>query len=362
MDESTITDFLIDRGELGNTRVSARPVPELAEGEILLELERFGFSANNITYATLGDAMGYWRFFPAEDGWGSVPVWGHAIVRDSCCVGVEVGYRYFGYYPLSTHLVAQPIKTTPAGFVDGAPHRVELPPVYQRYVRVADGDTADTAAEDQQALWRPLFVTSFGAADFIGESDVYGASMAVLTSASSKTAMGIAYCLKQLDAEIEIVGLTSSANLDFCKQIGYYDRVVTYDELDQIGKEPQVLVDLAGNESILAGVAERAGDQLLRTVIVGATHWQDRERNLTDLAPGSEFFFLPTWIEKRRADWGPTAFFERSDDAWKDFAPTTESWMQIEEHHGVDEIAAVYEAVLDGKNRPEVGFVLQFAT
>jgi hypothetical protein len=356
----TITDILVDRDDLAKTRTATRDEPELADGEILLELERFGFSANNITYATLGDAMGYWRFFPAEDGWGSVPVWGHAIVRESRSDGIEIGARYFGYYPLSTHLVAQPIKATPAGFVDGAPHRAELPPVYQRYIRVANADGADTAAEDQQALWRPLFVTSYGAADFLTENKAFSASTVVLTSASSKTAMGIAFCLKSLEAGVEIVGVTSGTNLEFTKALGYYDRVVTYDHLADIGKEPQVLVDLAGNESILTEIAELAGDQLRQTVLVGATHWEERERDLNELLPGTEFFFLPSWIEKRRADWGPVEFFERSEAAWAEFAPTVNSWMRIEEHDGVEEIDAVYKDVLAGKNRPDVGFVVQF--
>jgi hypothetical protein len=34
--------------------------------------------------------------------------------------------------------------------------------------------------------------------------------------------------------------------------------------------------------------------------------------------------------------------------------------MRIEEHDGVEEIDAVYKDVLAGKNRPDVGFVVQF--
>jgi len=46
----------------------------LAEGELLLEIDKFGFSANNVTYAAAGDQLGYWQFFPASDNaegnWG----------------------------------------------------------------------------------------------------------------------------------------------------------------------------------------------------------------------------------------------------------------------------------------------------
>jgi hypothetical protein len=360
MSVTTLIDILVDRNDISESRASTREIPELAEGEILLKLERFGFSANNVTYATLGDAMGYWRFFPAVDGWGSVPVWGHASVEASKSEAIEVGSRYFGYYPLSTHLVAQPTKVTPGGFVDGVAHRVDLPLVYQRYTRVEDAETADVGAEDQQALWRPLFVTSYGAADFLKESNAFDATTIALTSASSKTAMGIAFCLKHLGVDAEIVGLTSPTNLEFTTQTGYYDQVLTYDQLNEIGSEALVLVDLAGNESILTGIAEATGDALLRTIIVGGTHWEDRERSLTESPPGTELFFLPTWIEKRRADWGPTKFLENSDEAWEEFTPTTDSWLRISEHHGTEEIEAVYANVLSGKSRPDIGFILAF--
>ncbi|MBC7103757.1 MAG: DUF2855 family protein [Parvibaculum sp.] len=43
---------------------------------MLVEIEKFALSANNITYAVAGDMLNYWSFFPAEEGWGKIPVWG----------------------------------------------------------------------------------------------------------------------------------------------------------------------------------------------------------------------------------------------------------------------------------------------
>lgn len=359
--EENITEILTNRSDLADTRIVEREKPQLEEGEILFEVQRFGFSANNITYATLGDDMGYWRFFPTEAGWGIVPVWGRAIVRESRCPEVTEGSRYFGYYPLASHLVARPIKVSESGFMDGTPHRADLPPVYQRYTRVADAEQADTALEDQDALWRPLFVTSFGAADFLVDNEDFGAATLVLTSASSKTALGIAFCMKRLDPGVEVIGLTSPGNVEFCERVGYYDRALSYDSLSDLGNGPIVLVDLAGVDTLLDRISEHATDNLLKTVSLGATHWQDRTRSLAESRPGSELFFLPTWIIKRREDWGPSEFFERSDAAWADFAPTTDSWMTIEERVGAEAISEVYASMLAGKSRPEVGFALSFS-
>ena len=37
---------------------------ELASGEVLLRVDRMALTANNISYASAGDTLGYWRFFP----------------------------------------------------------------------------------------------------------------------------------------------------------------------------------------------------------------------------------------------------------------------------------------------------------
>lgn len=121
-----------------------------------------------------------------------------------------------------------------------------------------------------------------------------------------------------------------------------------------------LVIDFAGNDANLDAIADFAGENLKRTVIVGVTHWQGRESSLTEMAPGREFFFLPSWIEKRRLDWGAREFFERSEKAWESFAPTVNDWLEIEEHIGLDAIDAAYQSVLSGKSRPDVGHILQF--
>ena len=73
-----MSDFLVKLGDLRECRVAASELPELEPGQALLRVETFGLTANNITYAVLGEMMSYWDFFPAEDGWGRVPMWGFA--------------------------------------------------------------------------------------------------------------------------------------------------------------------------------------------------------------------------------------------------------------------------------------------
>ena len=62
---STMLDLEVDRNDLHRMRAVETPAAPLEPGEARLAIDRFGLTANNITYAVFGDAMGYWQFFPA---------------------------------------------------------------------------------------------------------------------------------------------------------------------------------------------------------------------------------------------------------------------------------------------------------
>jgi len=79
-------------------RTTALAVPQPAEGQVALVVEKFALSANNVTYARLGDSFGYWKFYPAEPGWGVVPVWGVARAEASMTSVVPVGTRISGFF------------------------------------------------------------------------------------------------------------------------------------------------------------------------------------------------------------------------------------------------------------------------
>jgi uncharacterized protein DUF2855 len=352
-------DFLVDRSDLRRTSVASAQLPdgsELLAGEVLLEIEKYGFSANNVTYATLGETMGYWRFFPASDGWGRVPVWGYARVAASAHDELAPGERVFGYLPMSTHVVLLADRVGAEGFVDAARRRADLPAAYQRYTRLGP---SGWSSEDQQALWRPLFMTSFGAADFLADRELFGAERVVISSASSKTAMGSAFLLGSQLEGIDVVGLTSPGKVEFTEGTGYYASVHAYDDLEQLPADaPLVFVDFAGNDRLVADLHRHAADQLKQTVVVGATHWEERDQGGPLDGGDSDFFFLPPWMDKRRGEWGPGEFARRYDEAWETFLPTVERWMRVEHHSGPAAVEAVYRGMLEGKVDPSVGHML----
>lgn len=175
-------DFLVDRQDLRRSRVLNLAVPPTpAEGEVLLGVESFALTANNVTYGLIGDQAGYWRFFPAPAPFGRIPAWGYARVVQSTASGVPEGTRLFGYWPMSTHLTAR-LEKRGAGFAEISPHRSGLPGIYNSYQSVGEPSEGD----DWRSLLQPLFLTSFLLDDYLTEAR---AATLVLSSASSKTAL-----------------------------------------------------------------------------------------------------------------------------------------------------------------------------
>ncbi len=68
-----MSDFLVKRNALRESRIAESDVPALELGEAVLRVDSFGLTANNITYAAFGELMSYWDFFPAPAGLGSRP-------------------------------------------------------------------------------------------------------------------------------------------------------------------------------------------------------------------------------------------------------------------------------------------------
>jgi Protein of unknown function (DUF2855) len=356
-------DFLVNRDDLRKCKLAPAASPseiELQPGEALLSISKFGFTANNVTYAAFGEAMRYWDFFPAPDGWGRIPVWGFATVERSEHDGLDEGERVYGYLPMSTHLVVQPDRVTDGGFVDASPHRAELPSAYQQYARTAGDPDYDSNHEDEQALLRPLFMTSLLIEDFLADNRLFGARAIVFASASSKTALGVAFLAsRNRPSECEVVGLTSPRNVAFCERVGYYDRVLAYDALESLPSDvPTTFVDMAGDGELLYAVHHHFGDALKHSCIVGATHWEQRETQHELPGPTPEFFFAPTQIKKRRQDWGPGGVEERFSEAWRAFLPSVGGWMKVVHGTGPSDVEAVYRETLEGKVDPEVGHIL----
>jgi hypothetical protein len=349
-------DFLVKRDDLHECRIAEAEAPELTGGQALLRIDSFGLTANNVTYGVFGDAMSYWDFFPAADGWGRVPVWGFAEVERSEAEGVAAGARVYGYLPPSSHLVITPSGAGDEGFVDGSPHRAALPSAYHRYL-VTDADPfyrADT--EEVQMLLRPLFFTSFLIDDQLADDGLTTRGPILVSSASSKTAIAAAYLLAQREG-VQVVGLTSPRNAEFVRGLGIYGQVATYDEIDSLERGPATFVDIAGDGDVRLAVHSHYGDALAHSMLVGVTHWQKLGGGEMP-GPAPVFFFAPDRVSKRSKDWGAAELGRRVADAWHPFCDWTAGWLDVIRGQGFEAVRSAYLEVLEGRVDPKTAHVL----
>lgn len=346
-------DMLVAKDDLRRTQVvpSDAATRELADGEALLEVESFALTANNVTYGALGDAFGYWKFFPAPDGWGRIPAWGFAKVVRSKAPDAPVGLRLFGYWPMSSHHIAK-LKATPTGVVDVSPHRAELPPTYNGYTP-AEPDELD----DHRSLLRPLFGTGWLIDDQLSEDA--SLQTLVISSASSKTAMSLAWCASRRG--VKVIGLTSAASVELLDGMGLYDEVLPYEAAPQLTTEgPTAYVDFAARADVTDAVHRALGERLARSVVVGLTHWEsvDRTAPPPSVGPAPVLFFAPDQIQKRLKEWGAAVFQQRYDEALRRFVADNR-WLKLRHHQGPDALQTVYADVLEGRARPDEGLILR---
>ena len=355
-----MTELLVRRDDLRDCRVAESDPPEPGAGQALLGVRTFGMTANNVTYAVFGEVMSYWDFFPAEEGWGSLPTWGFAEVERSEAEGVEVGTRVYGYLPASSHLLVTPASAGPSGFVDGAPHKAALPSAYHRYLATSDDAFYRADTEEIQMLLRPLFFTSFLIDDQLADEGLTARGPIVISSASSKTAIAAAHMLAQRDG-VELIGLTSPRSVEFVDGLGIYGSVVAYDRIDSLAREPATFVDIAGDGDVRRAVHTHYGDDLLHSMAVGVTHWEELGAGQGDgelPGPTPAFFFAPDRVDRRAEDWGRAGLESRVADAWHPFCEWIGSWLEPIRGQGFAAVRDAYLDVVEGEVEPRHAHVL----
>lgn len=363
--------LLINKENLSSISVETQSL-SLQDNEILLEIDSFGLSANNITYAVLGQSFGYWGFFPSSEPaqYGVLPVWGFANVAASNNPDVTVGKRVFGYLPFASHVVVQAKHVDSTGFFDAHSQRRSISPVYDHYVFCDTDAGYQLANESWQITYRPLFMTSFVLSNFVA-SQYANANNIFITSASSKTAYGTAMLLKQQLAgqACKIVGLSSSANIDFVNELGCYDEVINYDDIDAYmaklnslssntsEENKQLILDFAGNKSTLHALQKGLQTYQVSTQLIGATDVNGRNAN--DLNTSGEVFFAPSQVKLMQDEWGKATFFAKYQSAWEAFLSEIKPLIQEINVEGFEHMSNQYLSALQGNINPRQMLILR---
>lgn len=361
-----ISQIQVRKGKLSDAAIASYDAAPLAQGMIRLAIESFSVTANNITYAVVGDGFRYWDFFPVLAGGGAgdlgiVPVWGHAQVIASNHGDITVGERVYGYLPMASHLDVLPGKISASGFADMAPHRQPMSPIYNQYARLSADPEHDPACEGERMIFGPLFRTGFLIEYFLRAQNWFGARQLILTSASSKTAMGLASVARDNSPDIKRIGLTSPANVAFVEASGLYDQTFAYDAVAGVSAQQSVSVDFAGNAGLLGQIHKHLGDSLNYSCLVGATHIEVRSTLGGGTAmPGPKpvLFFAPDHAVALFRELGTEEATRQIAMAWRNFLAAAEGTIAITRLNGLDEARRVFLEMVAGRVDPAQGIVI----
>ena len=354
------TELWVNREDLRISRQVISTIPAIVEGQVLVAIDKFGLTANNVSYAVAGDSIGYWGYYPAEDGWGKIPVWGCASVIESSCAEVPVGDRLWGFFPMASHAVLQPGHVHADYFMDLADHRQGLPALYNQFRRTLAEPAFMQNLETERCLLFPLLCTSYLLYDYLIDNAFFGAQQVVIGSVSSKTGFGLAQMLhRDNTVSVSVIGLTSAKNQGFVSGLGCCDQIVLYGDEQLIDASlPTAYVDMSGDAELTIALHSHLGENMVESAMVGASHWENRGP-VGDL-PGARptFFFAPGQIDKRNKEWGPGVAMDKAMVASAEVAARVKGNLQVEWIQGAEALSQVWIQLLDNKIPPSKGLMV----
>ncbi len=355
--------FQVEKAVLSNHRIVENNDIELQDDEIKVRIDKFAFTANNITYGVMGEQLSYWEFFPAfadEDQWGVLPVWGFAKIIESNLPALPVDDRLFGYFAPATEVILRPQNISEERFHDGSTHRLHLPPAYNIYRRVYSEHKYKRTFDNERMLLYPLHLTSFCLWDYLQDNNWFDAEQVIVLSASSKTSVGLGYALHIDENSKPSIGLTSERNLKYVRGLWYFDESLSYDELESVDATiPSVIVDMSGNQVVMSRLHQHLGNNMKRCLNVGITHWEE-ERTSTGIdTDNSEVFFAPGHIQKRLKEWGLEEFEKQSTAFIQQSIKESANWLQVNYLNGLQGLSDVYQDICAGNIHAKQGLVIK---
>jgi Protein of unknown function (DUF2855) len=115
---------------------------------------------------------------------------------------------------------------------------------------------------------------------------------------------------------------------------------------------------MSGNAAVRAAIHGHLQNDLRYSGQVGWTHWDQGQaaEPLPGVAP--TIFSSLEHIRHRNKEWGAASFERRFDAASRAFLPATEDWLRLVHGRGRAAVGQVYEALLNGRAKPDEGHIL----
>lgn len=295
---------VFDQGDYSKHRLVTIPPTDpqpLSPSSLRLRTRILGQTTNNLTYANLGFALGWWDVYPIPENtpapyndrskYATIAGWGYADVLESTVPDVSTGSSVYGYLHVGTGTWDVSIEQT--GMTNQilvtSPHRQHLWKIYNRLSvhpsleKLEKGNGQDVLGWD--ALMTALFGTSYNLSTFgfawddnlrihpMGEGEWSAEdanidnALVVVLNASGKTGMSFAYALRHARPKAHqprtIVGVGSDKSRPLLEQSGFYDEVLLNGDAERVKElvekeKPRkvVLLDFGARPGAMASYTE----------------------------------------------------------------------------------------------------------
>jgi hypothetical protein len=353
--------LLVNKADLRDVRIVEAPDQPLPGGQARFRIDLFALTTNNISYAVMGGPpLGYWDFFPADDAWGKPPCWAFGTISQSNVAGVEVGARYYGYFPVADTLDVVPRDIRADAFSDAIAHRGGKAAGYNAYRNVKSDPGYDPAFEAEQTLLRPLYGTGCLAADLVRQ---LSPNSVLISSASSKTAVSLAHELRRWGGT-KTTGLTSRRNAAYVRSTELYDEITTYDAIGSLTEKARaVYIDFLGRDDVTAAVHRQIGGALIKSLSIGFTGRTNRPGGVLPApfelpGPKPEIFFSLAYRAQRLSS--DPQLGDRLIHDMRSFYAASRKYMSIRKGVGDAAVLATWKLLAKGDSDPRDAHVLSF--
>lgn len=348
-------------------------VPELEQGHVLLRIEKFAFSQMNLGYLMKGFTRtfsSYHNFYQAkEEGLYRSASWGYATIMESSHPKVEVGTRLYGLMPACAYHANLVGGVIPAG-KKGEPAVVELTmegvPYNLRRLQELEvvppsekTENADPYQEDWKILLKEIYTMAF----YMDEQLLTETGMinsVLISCASSKTAMALAYCLRMREMRF-VHALTSAEHLEFVKSTDLYHQVYTYEDIQSLPTEHTVVyVDFKCDGEVRQNITLRMGTNLMYNMVVGPAVFQKRMKDqLFEKKAREVIFDESAWRERRRmvAEVTKTGRNEKLKYSFKSFIERMKKHLKLRHISGAEGLTKMYDTIYSNTAPPDEAYI-----
>jgi len=338
-------EFTIARKSPENVQCVTSEPYLIPENSVLVNVDKFSFTTTNVHYANNGD-ISHFNHFPTADAESAiVPVRGVGTVVVTRCDGVEEGVRIYGMFPMASYVTMTPEDLTATGFKDGTKCRLELPDEYRRYEFLpATPDPREDLTISLTHHWR----TCCAIDDFMQKNKDFLAKAFIISSASSKLAIGLAHMLSKRG--FQVYGITSQTK--FAGNLGVYNKLVTYQNIRQLPRIRTVFLDLAGEDQcthdVHALLIQTQG--MAYSMKIGKTHWSVDPAKVSIQGTPPVDFDTVDYYEKLGDD--AAALESKVKETLPGFLEFCEGCTTVKQRRGAKAAGTGYTNIREGKVEP----------